>query len=43
MESNRVENESRLSELGNVLVLLEEARRHAQGLGSPEDRLLEAP
>ena len=43
MESKLGENESRLAELRNVLVLLEEARSHAEKLGSPEDRLLEAP
>ncbi len=43
MESKREENESRLAELRNVLVLLEEARSHAENLGSPENRLFEAP
>ena len=43
MESKRGDNESRLAELRNVLVLLEEARSHAENLGSPQNRLLEAP
>ena len=43
MESKLGENESRLAELRNVLVLLEEARSHAENLGSPEKRLLKAP
>ncbi len=43
MESKRGENGSRLAELRTVLVLLEEARGHAQNLGGPENRLLEAP
>ena len=42
MESKRAENESRLAELRHVLVLLEEARSHAENLGSPENRLLQA-
>ncbi len=42
MESNRGDNESRLAELRHVLVLLEEARSHAENLGSPENRLLQA-
>ena len=42
MESKRGDNESRLAELRTVLVLLEEARSHAQNLGGPENRLLEA-
>ena len=37
MESKRGENESRLAELRTVLVLLEEARGHAENLGNPED------
>ncbi len=43
MESKRGEDESRLAELRKILVLLEEARSHAENLGSPENRLLEAP
>ena len=43
MESKRGENESRLAELRNVLVLLEEARSHAETLGGPENQLFEAP
>ncbi len=43
MESKRGENGSRLAELRTVLVLLEEARSHAQNLGGPENRLLEYP
>ncbi len=43
MEAKRGENEGQLAELRNVLVLLEEARNHAEKLGSPENRLLEAP
>ena len=42
MESKRGENERRLAELRHVLVLLEEARSHAENLGSPENRLLQA-
>ena len=37
MENKRVENDSRLAELRTVLVLLGEARGHAENLGSPED------
>jgi hypothetical protein len=42
MEHKRGVNESRLAELRNVLVLLEEARSQIENLGSPEDRLPEA-
>ncbi len=43
MESKRGEDESRLAELRKVLALLDEARSHAEKLGSHENRLLEAP